>query len=220
MKSRRLLWGLLASGALSQNALAAEPTLLHWGEENWRVESEPSSPPSITRQEADGSLYLQARKGMTIWLLRPLSGSYTLSFERTILTSSPSCRLSDMNFFWAAHEQNNALPYIRDGALASYNNLILFYAGIGGNTNTTTRFRWYDGSGKRQLLQESTQEKDLLRADHTYHITLTVSKETSTFLIDGKTVFSQTATPTPAGYFGIRTVGSCQKLNNFTLRWD
>lgn len=220
MTSRRLFWGLLVFGVLSQNAFAGEPPLLHWAKERWRVESESSSRPSITRQEPDGSLYLQARKGMTIWLLRSLSGTYTLSFERTILSSSPSCRLSDMNFFWAAHEQNNALPHIRDGALTSYNNLILFYAGIGGNTNTTTRFRWYNGSGMRQLLQESTQEKDLLQADHTYHITLTVSKETTTFLIDGKTVFSQTAKPGPAGYFGIRTVGSCQKLNNFTLRED
>lgn len=218
MTGRSLLWVLLVCGVLARNAAAGEPTVLYWAKENWRVESELSAPPSITRQEPDGSLLLQARKGMTIWLLHPLSGTYTLSFDRTVLPSSPTCRLSDMNFFWAAHEQNGALPYVRDGALASYNTLILFYAGIGGNSNTTTRFRRYDGSGARQLLQESTQPKDLLQAGHTYRITLMVNKDTSTVLLDGKKVFFHTAKPSLAGYFGIRTVGSCQTLNHFTLR--
>lgn len=211
---------MLACTTFAQSAMADEDALLHWAGENWRVEQEASTPASSTRQEPDGSLLIQAHKGMTLWLLRPLAGSYTLTLDRTLLPSAPACRLSDMNFFWAAHEPNNTLPRTRDGTLVSYNSLILVYAGIGGNANTTTRFRWYDGTGARLLLQESTQPQDLLQAAHTYHFTLRINKNTSTVLIDGKKIFTHTLPLGPAGYFGIRTVGSCQTLNHFALHQE
>ena len=220
MKAMHLFWVALASGLLARSATAENTVLLHWAGEDWRVEQEASTPASTIEQKADGSLLIQARKGMTIWLLRPLQGSYAFSLDRTVLPSAPACRLSDMNFFWAAHEPDSTLPHIRDGALAAYNSLVLLYAGIGGNTNTTTRFRWYDGSGARLLLQESTRPEDLLQAAHKYHITLLVNKNTSTVFIDGKKVFSRNTPPGPAGYFGIRTVGSCQILDHFTLHQD
>lgn len=211
---------MLACTTFAQSAMADEAALLHWAGENWRVEQEASTPASSTRQEPDGSLLIQAHKGMTLWLLRPLAGSYTLTLDRTLLPSAPACRLSDMNFFWAAHEPNNTLPRPRDGTLVSYNSLILVYAGIGGNANTTTRFRWYDSTGARLLLQESTQPQDLLQAAHTYHFTLRINKNTSTVLIDGKKIFTHTLPLGPAGYFGIRTVGSCQTLNHFALHQE
>lgn len=220
MRGIHLLWAALASSAIAQSATAEEATLLHWAGENWRVEQEDSTPASTIQQKPDGSLFIQAHKGMTIWLLRPLAGSYTLTLDRTLLPSAPACRVSDMNFFWAAHEPDSTLPRPRDGALASYNSLMLLYAGIGGNANTTTRFRWYDGSGARLLLQESTQPQDLLQAAHSYHFKLRVNKNTSTVLIDGKKVFAHTLPPGPAGYFGIRTVGSCQTLDHFTLHQE
>ena len=215
-----LLWAVLACDTFAQSAMAEENALLHWAGENWRVEQEAATPASSIKQKPDGSLFIQAHKGMTLWLLHPLAGNYTLTLDRTLLPSAPACRLSDMNFFWAAHEPDGTLPRVRDGALASYNTLVLLYAGIGGNANTTTRFRWYDGSGARLLLQESTQPQDLLQAAHTYHFTLRVNKNTSTILMDGKKVFAHTLPAGPAGYFGIRTVGSCQTLDHFTLHQE
>ncbi|WPJ98226.1 DUF6250 domain-containing protein [Coraliomargarita algicola] len=70
-----------------------------------------------------------------------------------IQVASPG-RISDINMFWMARDPrspNNLFDssHSRDGSFSSYNLLETYYASIGGNDNTTTRFRRYDGLGNR-----------------------------------------------------------------------
>jgi hypothetical protein len=93
----------------------------------------------------------------------------------------------------------------------------MYYAGIGGNTNTTTRFRRYDGSGARILLQEYTTAPYLLVANHPYKIRIVVDGAGTSVSVDGQQYFSAAADVTGGGYFGFRTTQSRQKVEDFRV---
>lgn len=185
----------------------------------WRFEAEatlPAAPDSRAEVIPDG-VKIIAQRGATLWLEHPMQGDYTLSFDRKILKPEGALRVSDMNIFWNAHEKNGALPYVRNGTLSAYNSLVLEYAGIGGNNNTTIRFRHYDGSGARTLLQENTSPDDMLIPDHIYHTVISIHNGVETLFIDGKNIFSSPISSNTPGYFGIRTVGSQQEITHFSI---
>lgn len=185
----------------------------------WRLEAEKTAqdiPPSRIEVSTNG-LQVWAQNGLTLWLLLPLHGNYTLSFDRKIFKPIGNFRVSDMNIFWNAHEKDGGLPRPRNGTLAAYNSLVLEYAGIGGNANTTTRFRHYDGSGNRILLQESKDQSDLLVADHVYHTIINVRNGTTSVSLDGSVIFSGPVISEIPGYFGIRTVGSWQEISHLSV---
>ena len=83
-------------------------------------------------------------------------------------------RLSDLNCFWAANDPKNpdnlfARSEWRNGVFKNYNTLDLFYVGYGGNDNSTTRFRRYNGKyygvaddKVKPLLREYTDTSHLL----------------------------------------------------------
>lgn len=90
------------------------------------------------------SLILDTRKGVTVWFNMLLSGNIAIEFDRTVLVDKgKNDRLSDMNLFWMATDPKKETPFGRNGVFESYDSLNLYYAGIGGNTNSTTRFRKY-----------------------------------------------------------------------------
>ena len=209
-------WGLGAMGMLALDAQAAEATLAQddfkrFDAQAWAVEAEAGSPTTAVRAER-GALLLQADRGLTVWLRRQLIGHYEISFTRTVLTDG---RLSDLNFFWEAQ-----LPqgFTQSGKLEEYDRLKLFYAGIGGNSNSTSRFRYYDGSGARNLLREYTAPEYLLKAGHPYRVRIVVDARGTRLYVDDKEYFNAPGPLLGGGYFGFRTTQSRQKVEQFSVR--
>ncbi|WP_205746749.1 exo-rhamnogalacturonan lyase family protein [Duganella callida] len=210
-------WGLGALGMLALDAAGADGAELvrddfrRFDARSWAVEAEAGDAPSAARAEA-GALLLDARRGLTVWLRRQLLGHYEISFTRTVLADG---RLSDLNFFWEAQ-----LPqgFTRSGKLEEYDRLKLFYAGIGGNSNSTTRFRYYDGSGERKLLREYTSSEYMLRAGQAYRIRIAVDARGTRLYVDDKEYFNAPGPLAGGGYFGLRTTQSRQKVENFVVR--
>ena len=207
-------WGLGALGMLALDA--ANPVLYsddfqRFDPQAWAVESEAGDAARAVRASSR-ALVLDASRGLTIWLRRQLIGHYEVAFTRTILADG---RLSDMNFFWEAQ-----LPagFAQSGKLEEYDRLRLFYAGIGGNTNSTTRFRYYDGSGERKLLQEYTAQEYLLKANQPYRIRIVVDAQGTRLLVDDKQYFAAPGPQAGGGYFGLRTTQSRQKIEHFSVR--
>ncbi|MFP3670090.1 DUF6250 domain-containing protein, partial [Priestia sp. SIMBA_032] len=120
------------------------------------------------------ALVLDSARGLTVWLNQRLTGHYEITFTRTVLDAGgPHDRVSDMNQFWIASKtqaQQRTAPFGGSGRFSDYDTLDLYYAGVGGNDNTTTRFRHYNGTSSRPLLAEYTAPPWLLRANHAYHV--------------------------------------------------
>lgn len=209
-------WGLGAIGMQALDAQAANPILAQdsfagFDPQTWAVEAEAGNAVAAAYVER-GALVLKAERGLTVWLHQQLLGHYDISFTRTVLSEG---RLSDLNFFWEAQ-----LPegFKRSGKLEEYDGLRLFYAGIGGNTNSTTRFRYYDGSGARNLLKEYTAQEYLLRANRPYRIRIVVDARGTRLYVDDKEYFSAPGPLLGGGYFGFRTTQSLQTVENFSVR--
>jgi len=93
--------------------------------------------------------------------------------------------------------------------------------GYGGNTNSTTRFRRYDGTAARPLLPDHdlNDKKFLLVANHPYRIRLVALADgTAEFWRDGEKVFTyRDPTPLKRGWFALRTVKSHIELRDFRV---
>jgi hypothetical protein len=184
----------------------------------WGVETEQPEQSRVFVEQ--GRLIMDTRAGMTVWLRQPLDGAYRIEFLRQVLVAGqPNDRLSDMNTFWGAHDGEATELIRRDGVLESYDSLATWYVGMGGNTNTTTRFRYYDGTGNRQLLGERLASEHLLEAGRIYRIRIEVSASATRYWVDGETVFEQRLDGLPAaGYFGFRSVWSRQAISRFSVQ--
>ena len=188
----------------------------------WAVEAE-AGDPSASATVQDGALLLNAQRGLTLWLRTQLIGHYDISYTCTIPMPDrpqdwPHARLSDMNCFWEAQLADGNAPFARSGKFEDYDKLQLFYAGIGGNTNTTTRFRYYDGSGERRLLQEYTEPAYLLQANRPYRMRIVVDAQGTRLYRDEQLLFSKPGPMAGGGYFGFRSTASRQKIEGFTVR--
>ncbi|GGY35462.1 exo-rhamnogalacturonan lyase family protein [Pseudoduganella albidiflava] len=211
-------WGLGALGLLALDARAAPAgTLLvrddfrTFDARRWRVEAEQGDPREVVTVR-NGALVLDTRGGLTVWLTQPLDGHYEIAYTCTVLDEGqPGDRVSDMNMFWQARM---ARPL--SGKLADYDRVPMFYAGIGGNHNATTRFRRYDGSGERRLLQEYTDSPYLLKGNHPYRIRIVVDGGGTRLYVDGVQYFASRQR-VGAGLFGFRTTLSRQRITDFAV---
>jgi hypothetical protein len=185
----------------------------------WVVEQQPGGSVSVT----DGRLVIADAAGCTVWLREPLTAPVTIRYTAKV---SSSARVSDLNCFWMASDP--ARPddlfgpgHPRTGKFATYDTLRTYYVGYGGNHNSTTRFRRYDGSGARPLLPEhdKTTPEFLLKPDHAYEITLVAGADGRVqFIRDGEVVFDWTdPEPLRRGWFGFRTVWSRIEITDFRV---
>jgi hypothetical protein len=220
---RRTLLALLAAlaaplpalAALTEDQPLARDDFAAFDTGRWAVEAE-GNPPDPVRA-AGRRLILESDKGLTLWLRQPLSGHYEIAFTRRITdTGAPFERLSDMNFFWAA-QLDKVKPFSRSGKLADYDTLPLYYAGIGGNSNTTTRFRHYDAAGTRPLLAEFTDPGHLLRANHDYRIRIAVDGQGTRLYVDDALYFADPGPLPASGYFAFRSTRSRQEISSFSV---
>ncbi|WP_295119042.1 DUF6250 domain-containing protein [uncultured Chitinophaga sp.] len=165
-----------------------------------------------------GKLVLDTKGGVTVWYKYALTGSYRIEFERTVLVNGgENDRLSDLNVFWQAIDPRNSNLFTRKGTFEEYDSLRMFYVGMGGNTNTTTRFRRYEGDGRKTLLAEKNDQAHLLRANKTYRIAIIVQNGSTSFWVDGQCVFSAKGQQQGDGHFGFRSTWSRQEISNFRI---
>lgn len=184
------------------------------GLENWLVEVAPDSTVHIGIQHE--KLVVDTDRGGTVWLNRELSGNVLIRYKRrVVMADGPNDRLSDMNQFWMASDPRNPDLFTRSGAFAEYDSLLMYYAGIGGNYNETSRFRKYTGDGTRVLVHDLTDEAHLLKPNHTYLIEIVVKDGQTKVFVDGEEFFSfKDDHPLTKGYFGIRTTWSRHEIDD------
>jgi hypothetical protein len=221
---RRLL-PLLAAAALLAARAAGAGEVRHADDfsgdlRQWAVEQQPGGTVAVE----GGRLVIEDRGGATVWFRVPLRAPAVIRYRATVTGRS---RVSDLNCFWMADDPAQPGRLLegggaRAGKFEAYDRLRLYYVGYGGNANSTTRFRRYDGTGAKPLLPEHDRRTPefLLRADHTYAIEIRVAPEGWTeFVRDGEVVFRfEDSAPLREGWFGFRTVHSRIEIDDFEVR--
>ncbi len=226
----RLLPGLAPSLVLVAALTAAEPAArpgrtLHAddfraGLGQWVVEQQPGG--TVATQE--GRLIIDDQAGCTVWLRARLTAPVVITYAARV---SPASCVSDLNCFWMASDPARSAGLFapgptRDGLFATYDTLRTYYVGYGGNANTTTRFRRYDGRGARPLAPEHDRRAPefLLQAGHLYHIMLVATADGHVqFIRDGEVVFDvHDPEPLTEGWFGFRTVHSRIEISDFQVQ--
>lgn len=220
--------GVLAGGAgLALAGFAPRERLLYRDDfadlRNWVVEAE--RPGRIVASH--GVLDIDVPAGVTLWFRPVLSGPVAIDYRVTpIAAGGPNDRVSDVNCFWMASDPRapggDVLARRRSGAFADYDDLATYYAGIGGNRNTTTRFRRYVGAhGDRPLLSQH----DLAGAEHMLvpnrpiAIRLIADGRRIALLRDGRPLFAlDDPAPYTRGRFALRTTWSHLRVEAFRVR--
>jgi rhamnogalacturonan endolyase len=183
----------------------------------WIQEIAPA--PASAVYTENGSLIIDTKGGVTVWLNRRLSGNLMITYTRKVLLDGKvNDRLSDLNQFWMATDPRNGNLFTRSGVFEEYDSLRLYYVGMGGNTNSTTRFRKYDGTGQKTLLKEYLDADHLLQPNREYRIKITVRNGTTTFQVNDVLYFRyEDPDPLTTGYFGFRSTWSRQQIRNFKV---
>jgi hypothetical protein len=171
----------------------------------------------------DGQMDLDSSVGTTVWFKPWIQGNVIIEYDVTVVDQGgPNDRVSDLNCFWMATDPCHpedlfAASEERAGVFAEYHHLNLYYVGYGGNTNTTTRFRRYNG-GNRELLGEYTDGPHLISPNHRYHIQLICFGNVVEFWRDGERLFRyEDPQPYRRGHFGLRTVQNHLIMDNFRV---
>lgn len=191
------------------------------GLNRWIVELE--QPGSV--RAADGVLDIDVPAGATLWFKHELTSPVAILFDATAVSAGgPNDRVSDMNTFWMARNKDaEAAPFTqpRSGTFADYNNLLTYYVGLGGNSNTTTRFRRYIGDPvSRPLLPEHdlSHPDSLLAPNRRQSIMLIASGSRIEYWRDGvRLLHYQDPAPYTRGWFAIRTVQSHLRIERLRV---
>lgn len=185
----------------------------------WVVEQQPGG----TVTTADGHLIIADQGGCTVWFKPRLTAPVVITY--TVRMSS-AARVSDLNCFWMASDPVRpddlfAAGHVRTGKFATYDTLRTYYVGYGGNANTTTRFRRYDGTAARPLRPEHdlAGRRFLLEPNRVFRLRLVARDGVAEFWRDGEKLFSyRDDAPLTTGWFAIRTVKSHLEIRNFQVR--
>lgn len=185
----------------------------------WSVEQMPGGRVFVE----NGRLVIEDAAGCTVWFRDKLRAPVTIRYRATVSSRS---RVSDLNCFWMASDPAHPGGLIenaagRTGKFEDYDRLATYYVGCGGNANTTTRFRRYDGAGAKPLSPEHDlrEPRFLLEPDRSYLIELSVSEDGFVrYTRDGE-VFFEFPDPAPLreGWFGFRTVHSRIEIESFEV---
>ena len=188
----------------------------------WVIEQMPGG--TVTRR--GDALEISDKAGCTVWWREKLTAPVAISYDVTVLArGGPNDRVSDVNCFWMARDSRSpAAPFApgnaRSGRFSDYDSLFTYYVGYGGNNNTTTRFRRYDGTAARPLLPEHdlAAPRFLLQPNRVLHVRLVARRGQAEFWCDGERVFAFTdPAPLTEGWFALRTVNSHLLIENLRI---
>lgn len=219
---KKILWAVvLAAGATASGAGEGGVKDAFHDLDGWVVEQQPGG--TVTAR--DGVLVIDDAAGCTVWRREPLRAPVRIRYLAT-MRGSAERRVSDLNCFWMATDPRAPGDFFgteagRTGLFATYDGLRTYYVGCGGNGNTTTRFRRYDGKGARPLRPEHdrTEPEAMLEDGRSYRIEITVDAEGRTTWARDGVVFFDYKDPEPLreGWFGFRTVWSRMEIREFSV---
>ena len=187
---------------------------------DWHVEMEEEG----VVEAADGKLRIDVPLGATVWFEPELEAPLRISYTVTpIAAGGPNDGVSDVNCFWMASDPRGEFFDVgeRTGKFSTYHELRCYYAGIGGNRNTTTRFRRYVGDpDDRPLLpRHDLGAGHLLEPNVPVHIELIVVGDLVQMRRDGAVLFElRDHDPYRRGRFGFRTVKNHMVVEDFSVR--
>jgi hypothetical protein len=215
-----------ASGPTAAPAKMARLGALQWqdafdnGLHDWVIELE--KPGVVTT--SNGALEIDAPAGATLWFRHELHAPVAITFDATaIAANGPNDRVSDINTFWMAHNRDGSAPFTqhRRGAFEEYNDLLTYYVGLGGNWNTTTRFRRYIGDPEsRPLLPEHdlSSPDALLTANQKQTIALVANGRQIEYWRDSiRLLHYDDPDPYTRGWFAIRTTRSHLRIERLRI---
>ena len=188
----------------------------------WQVEQMAKGTVEVNK----GKLEIDDVSGCTVWLKEKFSGSIQIEYDVFLIKDGgPNDRVSDLNCFWMASDPKNvdnlfANSDKRGGKFSNYDSLQLYYMGVGGNDNGTTRFRRYVGNGERSLLPENDLKnvKFMLEGNRFYHIKIIAHNGVIQYYRDNELfVDFKDTNPYTSGYFGLRTVKNHMTVDNFKV---
>ena len=195
----------------------------------WRVESEsPDYRVTFYGDTAD----IVSPKGLTLWRKQKLSGRrVVVEYDACVVEKGEGDRLSDLNCFWMATDPQHPNDIFkraswRQGIFLRCYSLRTYYLGYGGNHNTTTRFRRYDGDERGisdenyrpAILREYTDAPHLLEPNHWYHIRIENNGGRVSYTIDGERIVDFfDPEPLNEGWFGFRTTLSHTRITHFSI---
>ena len=190
----------------------------------WRVEME--RPGAVTARH--GVLDIDGAAGVTVWFRQELEGPVMIEYQATVISAGgPNDGVSDLNSFWMATDPKSPRDIFanqRTGKFADYNALAMYYVGLGGNGNTTTRFRRYIGDAvERPLLPENDlslaqhPEKGIV-ANQTQTVTLIADGSLVQYWRDGEKIFEMLdVQPYTRGWFAIRTTQNHMQVRHLRI---
>jgi len=199
------------------------------GPDQWVIEAESEQHQILLK---DSILDVVAPGGITFWFHHKLEGNIQISFDsRVVDGGGPWDRVSDMNCFWMANDPEHPDDFFarsewRNGTFGKYYSLSLYYAGYGGNTNTTTRFRKYNGDyaafaerrERPEILKEYTDPAHLITPNEWYHTEITILGNHIRYSVNNEILFDYTdENPYTSGYFGFRTVKNHIQYRDFKV---
>lgn len=224
------LWliGLLICSPFTMNAQSGTTSGLdksHFSK-YWKVESES---PDYKVSFSGDTCEILSPKGLTLWRKEKMSGNVTIEYDACVAAEGkPGDRLSDLNCFWMASDPKASDIWKRmnwrNGVFVNCYSLQLYYLGYGGNYNSTTRFRRYDGNEagvtdekvRPAILKEYKDQDNLLTANKWYHIKIQNADNRVRYYIDGKLLVDfYDPSPLTSGWFGFRTTLSRTRITNF-----
>lgn len=215
------VWGLKAQSAGSISGLDKA----HFGK-YWKVESES---PDYEVSFSGDTCEILSPKGLTLWRKEKMCGNVVIEYDACVVDEGkPGDRLSDLNCFWMASDPQAKNIWQRmdwrKGEFLKCYSLQLYYLGYGGNYNSTTRFRRYDGNQagvtdaaqRPGILKEYTDKEHLLVPNKWYHVKLVNKGDRVQYYIDGKRLVDYCdPNPLREGWFGFRTTLSRTRIANF-----
>ncbi|TGX40875.1 Tat pathway signal sequence domain protein [Sphingomonas naasensis] len=217
LRRAALALGLLAAGC----APAPRPTAPRPAAADWRIEAEQAA-----RVSFGDTIDIETPAGLSLWYTRELRGPVAIEFDALAVSEGgANDQVSDLNAFWMARDPQarggSVFARKRSGAFADYDDLTTYYVGIGGNRNTTTRFRRYVGQpGNRPLLPEHdlADAANLLVPNRWTHVRLIADARHIAVERDGRQIFAlDDAQPYRKGWFALRTTKSHLRIRNLRI---
>lgn len=192
----------------------------------WKIESES---PDYRVSFSGDTCEIVSPKGLTLWRKEKMSGDVTIEYDACVMVEGKEGdRLSDLNCFWMASDPKYPTIWEREkwrsGIFLNCYTLQLYYLGYGGNHNSTTRFRRYDGNedgvkdakARPAILKEYKDPEHLLEANKWYHVKIQNQGNRIRYYINGELLVDfNDPRPLTSGWFGFRTTWSRTRITNF-----